>query len=355
MVPPETRLRWVRFLLRRDRARKIEDALAGRIATLSDIEDFVLTHPVRLNAPLVLISQVHRSGGTLLSQLFDGHATVAAHPHELKIGHPTYEDWPSHDPAPGPEKIFQMMFEAYTIGMVRSGFIKGRQESTRHPFFIVPQLQHKLFRRLWDTWSPANRRDVLDHFFTAYFNAWLNYQGSLEQKRWISAFAPRLADHEASVASFFECYPDGRLVQIVRDPWNWLPSAKHHDEKASTQPPEILLEPWCRSGESIIRNKAQFGDKVIVLRFEDLVGRTEATMHQLGEILGIEYNSSLCVPTFNSHPMKANSSFAVGGSGIIDEPLARRKMLSAEEEEAIEKLCEPLYKKVVAEACAVDA
>ena len=31
---------------------------------------------VDVNVPLVLISQVQRSGGTLLSQLFDGHPEV---------------------------------------------------------------------------------------------------------------------------------------------------------------------------------------------------------------------------------------------------------------------------------------
>ena len=45
------------------------------------------TRPV--TSPLVLISQVQRSGGTLLSQLFDGHPELHAHPHELKIGYPT--------------------------------------------------------------------------------------------------------------------------------------------------------------------------------------------------------------------------------------------------------------------------
>ena len=45
----------------------------------------------------MLISQVQRSGGTLLSQLFDGHPEVHAHPHELYIGKPKKWDWPPLD------------------------------------------------------------------------------------------------------------------------------------------------------------------------------------------------------------------------------------------------------------------
>ena len=45
-----------------------------------------LEHLVPVTDPLVLVSQIQRSGGTLLSQLFDGHPECHAHPHELKIG-----------------------------------------------------------------------------------------------------------------------------------------------------------------------------------------------------------------------------------------------------------------------------
>ena len=44
-------------------------------------------HVVRVREPMVLVSQIQRSGGTLLSRLFDGHPECHAHPYELKIGH----------------------------------------------------------------------------------------------------------------------------------------------------------------------------------------------------------------------------------------------------------------------------
>ena len=45
-------------------------------------------HVEPVTSPLALISEIQRSGGSLLSQLFDGHPQVHAHPHELKIGYP---------------------------------------------------------------------------------------------------------------------------------------------------------------------------------------------------------------------------------------------------------------------------
>ena len=44
-----------------------------------------LEHIQPVSVPLALISQIQRSGGSMLSQLFDGHPEVHAHPHELKV------------------------------------------------------------------------------------------------------------------------------------------------------------------------------------------------------------------------------------------------------------------------------
>lgn len=52
-----------------------------------------LEHLVEVTEPLVIISQIQRSGGTLLSQLFDGHPDCHAHPWELEIGYPHSRRW----------------------------------------------------------------------------------------------------------------------------------------------------------------------------------------------------------------------------------------------------------------------
>jgi hypothetical protein len=56
-----------------------------------------------VTVPLVLISQIQRSGGSMLSQLFDGHPQVHAHPHELKVGYPKKFIWPPIDLNGSPE------------------------------------------------------------------------------------------------------------------------------------------------------------------------------------------------------------------------------------------------------------
>ena len=68
-----------------------------------------------VKSPLVLISQIQRSGGSMLSQLFDGHPEVHAHPHELKFGYPRKYDWPPIELVDHPERWFEILFEDIVV------------------------------------------------------------------------------------------------------------------------------------------------------------------------------------------------------------------------------------------------
>src|SRR5438046_285295 len=83
-----------------------------------------LEHVVPVRQPLVVVSQVQRSGGTLLSQLFDGHPECHAHPSEIKIGYPKKWNWPPIDLA-RPEDWFPMLYEDSVEKRLRRGYRKS--------------------------------------------------------------------------------------------------------------------------------------------------------------------------------------------------------------------------------------
>ncbi len=322
-------------------------AIAGRAANFDDAEHFIATHPVRMRAPMILISQVQRSGGTLLSQLFDAHPQLAAYPHEFRQPFSRFDHWPPLDPARGADYNFRLLFDLNFPRFVRRGFTKGDRNPVRHSFLLISRIEYAVFKSLWESDPPRSARDVMDHFITAFFNGWLNYQGDLSRKRWVTAFAPRLAHNEDSIRAFFDCYPDGRLIQILRSPDTWFPSAKEHGQSGfANKSSELILSKWCASAESMRRNRQLFGDRVILLNFEDLVGRTEETMRGLCRLLGFDFDPILLQPTFNGRPMHANSSFAVNGAGVIATPLERKNMLSPQDRSLIDTICGKLHESL---------
>ena len=77
----------------RRRLRALTREFRQRKEHLQSLHGACVKHVQPVTCPLVLISQIQRSGGSLLSQLFDGHPEVHAHPHELKIGYPKKDTW----------------------------------------------------------------------------------------------------------------------------------------------------------------------------------------------------------------------------------------------------------------------
>ena len=122
---------------------------------------------------------------------------------------------------------------------------------------------------------------------TSYFGAWFNYQNCYGPKKYITAFTARLAMDKSNMQSFFEVYPDGRLISIIRDPKNWFPSALRHNEYIKRNKygdMKIALNQWRESAVATLRNKETYGERVCIIRFEDLIGKTEAVMTLLGAL-----------------------------------------------------------------------
>ena len=189
---------------------------------------------------------------------------------------------------------------------------------------------------------------MLDAYFTSYFNAWLdNHNLYSGPKKAVVGFTPRLAMEPERVERLFAAYPDGLLVSIVRDPRGWYASAQRHRKYYADVEQAIGL--WRASTESALEAAAQFGDRVVVLTYEQLVESPEETMSALAARIGISTSPELLVPTFNSRPIRANSSQEVARTGILSERReAYRDVLDRETIAAIERRAGDLYDRAAA-------
>jgi len=306
-----------------------------------------------VDQPLALICQAQRSGGTLLARLFDGHPRCHAHPHELHIGDRRPHVWPSLALDESPEAWFARM-EEERLGLM---FDKGKRQiplkaaegqsgESYYPFLLPPAFQRQIFMQEVERRSPITaERQILDAYMTSLFNAWLDNQNLRgPDKRWVVAFSPRRAWGDGR-EKLFELYPDGRLVSILRDPESWFTSAQGRDPEAD---PEPLIELWKRSAQEMIEAKGRYGDRVFILRFEDLVRQTERTMRALARFLEIDYDPVVATPTFNGYPVGANSSYEVRSTGVVRDPVERYKeILSDEQRKRILTECDELHKEAL--------
>jgi len=313
---------------------------------LESLYQACLEHTRPVTAPLALISQIQRSGGTLLSQLFDGHTELHAHPHELKIGYPTKYTWPKLDLKDDPNRWLETLFEYSVLSHFKKGYKKEKKRDDAFLFLFLPSVQREIFLDYVGSIDSPTLRDVFDGYMTSYFGAWLNNQNSYGQKRFITAFTARLAMSKANMESFFAIYPDGRLISIIRDPKNWYPSAIRHKPRICRGIRDGI-ELWKNSAKAMLRNKDIYGDRVCILTFEDLISKTESVMRYFAEFLRIKFEYILLEPTFNKYRIRANTSFEAEKNGIIASTLQRYKTLTRGELEFIESTTEELYGQVL--------
>ena len=311
-----------------------------------------LKHIQPITVPLALISQIQRSGGSMLSQLFDGHPEVHAHPHELKVGYPRKHNWPPIDLGDRPQRWFEMLFEDSVLEHLWHGYKKMDKYEETFLFIFLPSLQKKLFLKYFESMNKINQRDVFDAYMTSYFGAWVNNQNRLGQKKFVTAFTPRLAFMETNMASFFKIYPDGRLISVVRDPKNWFPSATRHklDKYGDIK---HALDQWLDSAKSMVQNKKRYGDRVCIISFEDLIRRTEAVMRYLADFLKIRFDDILLMPTFNKIPIKPNTSFKLEKPGIMFSALERYKTLGRAELNIIEAITGDAYTQALSTVASI--
>ena len=296
-----------------------------------------------IDQPLILISQIQRSGGTLITQLFDSHKEIYAHPSELVLTNPK---WKWNNPM-NYYILNTLSMKNYALSKKYSKQGASKWDRDIHHDFIfdlnkqkyifdfLNQLDPKQIKKnnKYTNRNSFTKRDRMNFYFTSFFNSFENYNNSFNKKKYISAFTPRINMEKTSVEEFNKIYPDGYIITIVRDPLHWLSSAKIHSSSYGDS--EYALNLWLKSAISSVNLKKKY-PKVILVNFEKLINDTENVLIKISKILKIDFNKVLIKPTFNGEDILSDSSFKPK-LGIDKDTLKRSQLLSKNELQNIQK------------------
>ncbi len=270
-----------------------------------------------IDKDLVLIGQIQRSGATLLSQLFDDHSELLNYPSELILTEPKY-DWSKNlnfstieqNPALK-QNIITQNYEKLSKGKI--------DHKTRNKFIFNPFIEKKIIKSI----KTNDLRSNSNAYFTAFFNAFINYNNNKNnKKKFITAFLPRFIMIDENIDLFFQIYPNGKLINIIRDPRSWLISAKNHSR--SYEDTVASLELWKKSCENSLKYKNKYKNKIFLIKFDDLIKNTEMTMRKICSKININFEESLLSPTFNGKLINSDSSFK-SVTGKVDKSVLQTK------------------------------
>ncbi|WP_157197951.1 MULTISPECIES: sulfotransferase [Methylomonas] len=308
---------------------------------------------VPVNQPLVLISEVQRSGGTLLTQLLDQHPQLHVHPSELHIGRPNKRFWPKLNLELSADDWFDQLWEHPALLHARDGYSKpGKYSHATLPFLFLGTLQKQLFKQLLEEKSVQSQRDILDAYATSYFNAWLDYAGLYRDpktvKYWVT-FVARVSFDPDNITGFFSDYPDGYFVSVVRDPVSWFASASRYMPEVYGNVEEAC-NLWHHSTERALAEFQSRPEKVFLVSFEQLVANSFEIINNLCDFLNISPIASIdCIrPTFNGMPISSNSSFDTSNYTVLQNSLDRSKYLADDLICYIRQYCGELHEDAMA-------
>ena len=296
--------------------------------------------------PLILISQLPRSGGSLLSQLLDGHPQLLVYPWELTIGYPVKNEWPILNARDTPDRLFAQLFDAELGYLARKGYRKRgkRKHNEKRLKFKYSPLDHYLS---FVASLPESRtaRSVLDTYFDTFFRSWRrDPSGAL----YVAGFVPRLASRTECVTAFFKDYPDGRLISIIRDPADWFASRRAHtkDQKVRFSDVREEMTLWNRMAEQALHYMKDYGERYLLLSFKELVSDRDATMRKISAWSGIDFDPSLLSQTFDSKSIHPNTNFDDPPERLTEAVFQRKQRLTDEERKRAYKLTEGWRQKL---------
>ena len=346
LITEPNRKKLKRHLKAKARIKMIRQVSHDREIQLEGILNACLNHISPITVPLTLISQLPFSGGYLLNRLFDGHSEIHALPHELTPATPERGLWPAIDLDHRPEDWFKILFKDLDIANIQERIKHGGKRNAIAPFMFLPLVQEQIFLKYLQSIESIKQRDVFDAYMTSCFGAWLDYQNLNGNKKFTTACGPAMAMQQESMESFFDIYPDGRLISLVRKPETWFVCACAHEPQIYGNAKEAINR-WKESVRVGVDTKKKFGDRVCLIRFEDLIGHTESVMHYLSELLKIPYEDILLTPTFDGIPIQPPNGQYPKNSDPKLQRFTKSKMLDKNQQVLIEEMTVATYQSAL--------
>lgn len=304
---------------------------------------------------LLLITQLHRSGGTLLSQLLDGHSGIKAHPHELFIGKPNKWDWPLLKIGlSSADEVFSALQEDKIANIGEQGkFIKpGSNQAASDqsvPFHYSLDQHREAFKVLYQRAPAMSQRLAIQLYLSSFFSAWSEFKSS-GRERYVSCFLPHILIHPESTQRLFHDFPDLLLVSLLRRPDTWIASLVNHMslDLSKTRKAANHLERWKLSVKTIVALHTNPVMHTFATSYEALVTHTDTEMRRLCNAAGLCFEPVLLTPTVGGFPVLPNSSYTRTETGVNQDSLQLRKPLPEPVQELITQKYLPVYEQSVA-------
>ena len=291
---------------------------------------------------LVMIGAMYENGGNTTHRHLDGHPELAVYPFESQIGtrrsndqwssmFPAKYRWPSFDLTASPAEDFASIIDEETKVRARTPQVSKFRS---WPFDLDDDERRARYVEIVTAGPRTRERSVLA-FFRATFETWRNWAGSGSERFWVG-YSPVIVIDAATILTELD---DAHFVHVVRNPWSAYADTKRRPVPLSLT---SYVQQWTINQYVADITRAQFPDRMHILRLEDLVDDSRTALAPLCSALGIDgTHQALSMPSWNSKGIDEVYPWGTIRQPTPEANLATAAELDSEERREVSRIAQP--------------
>lgn len=290
-----------------------------------------------------------RSGGSLLARLFDGHPEVPSYPFENEffegrngslINFSEFRQTGNASDIEKQEVVNKIRKFATDLLQTKQRYGSDDSKFDYEHFSIgLSSLVN----------SKMSDQQIYDCVHKCFFQVY--QQTDIASAAAISNHCSRT--FAADLEQFFSTFKDGYFMHTIREPKAVTASLKNYSFFATGKNPnsipekfiDLSINRWLIAAYMAIKNRKQFGDRYLIVLYEDLILNDEKTLKDICNQINLEFEMGMLVPTFGNKVWGGNSSFGKMPAKVSSQNLEKYKeVLSQEEQDKVNEALLDIYK-----------
>lgn len=253
---------------------------------------------------LLMIGAMYENGGNTTHRFLDGHPELYVYPFESQIGTKYVNDmlssvfplkyrWPVFPLDGTPRGDYKAIID-------EEGKVRARTPQVskfRHmPFDMNDDERCEIYERYIRETGRSAAANV-SAFFRATFDAWKDYRRTGREKIYVG-YSPIITVDADKILS---ALPGAHVLHVVRNPWSAFADTSKRPLPMSL---ENYLLGWTLNQYYALLFREQYPDRVHIVRIEDVMRDSKATLGKVCEKLGIETADSLAKISWNGSELQ---------------------------------------------------
>ena len=289
---------------------------------------------------------MYENGGNTFHRFLDGHPELFVYPFESQLGNARISDyltsfypfkyrWPDFPVSSSSAEDYELFFDEEFKTRIRVPHVSKFRGADLQ---VEKGDRKQIFVELMEG-RERTRGNIVATFFEATFQAWKNVKRTGQEKNYVG-YSPIIGiDAERILGDF----PNGRVIHVVRNPWSGFADTIKRPFPLSL---ERYALSWAMLQHLALVYRERFPDRMLIVRFEDLVSDTENTMRQVANCLGVEFHESFLQPSWNGEKMEQVYPWGTVRTPTPEANIATMNELNSNQKNEIASYCSVMIERL---------